>query len=179
MLTYFRKGKLDKFYLCGREGGSEELDFLKTVKVLKPTDKNEARKSISEEFYTLLEGNKTAFVAATAEEAEMVGGRASSRSNDSYILKRLKAKEIKYCKTFTDDDEAFIRQVMRLLEDGALPKQTTKTVADALKKGTVDPIKVMGVLKRDIPREFFHNTRSDLARLSGTAREVILSSLVN
>ena len=178
LFSYFRKGKLDKFYLCGTEGETKELDFFTTVKVLKPVDAAEVRRVIPEAFYALLENNKKAFITATTEDAEVVSSRSSSRGNDSYILKRLKAKEIKRCKVFTDDDEAFIRHVMRLLEDGALPKQTTKKVADALKKGTVDPLKVLGVLRRDIPREFFQ-VRSDLARHSGRVREVILSSFVS
>lgn len=179
LLTYFRKGKLDKFYLSGNEGETKELGFLTSVKVLKPADESEARRVIPEAFYALLEHNKKAFIAATTEDAEVLSSRSSSRGNDSYILKRLKAKEIKHCKVFTDDDEAFIRQVMRLIEDGALPKQTAKKVADALKKGTVAPLKVLGVIRRDIPREFFQVTRSDLARQSGSAREVILSSFVS
>jgi superfamily II DNA or RNA helicase len=180
LLTYFRKGKLDKFYLSGQEAQAKELDFLTTAKVLKPADKNEPRKAIEESFYALLEHNQTAFVAGTTEEMELVvGGRTASRSNDSYILTRLKAKEIKHCKVFTEDDEAFVRQIMRLLEDGALPKQTTKNVAEALKKGTVDPLKVLGVLRRDIPREFLNITRSDQALQKGSVREVILSSLVS
>lgn len=179
LVTYFRKGKLDKFYLSGERGETKELDFLTTVKALKPADKAEPRQPIVESFYALLEHNKNAFIAATTEDDETGGGGPSSRSNDAYILKRLKAKEIKQCKAFTDDDEAFVRQVALLLEDGALPKQTTKKVADALKKGTIDPLKVLGILRRDIPREFFAATRTDVARLGGSPREVILSSFVS
>ncbi len=178
LLSYFRKGKLDKFYLSGTAGETKELDFFTTVKVLKPVDAAEARRAIPEAFYALLEHNKKAFIAATTEDAEVVSSRSISRGNDSYILKRLKAKEIKRCKVFTDDDEAFIQHVMRLLEDGALPKQTTKKVADALKKGAVDPLKVLGVLRRNIPRQFFE-MRSGLARHSVSPREVILSSFVS
>lgn len=178
MLTYFRKGKLDKFYLTGERAATKELDFLTAVTVLKPDDIKEARRPIPEEFYTLLEHNKAAFIAATTDDSDAAGTGLSSRSNDSYILKRLKAKEIKHCKAFTDDDEAFIGQVMQLLEDGALPKKTAKKVADALKT-IIDPLKVLGTLRRDIPREFFLATRSDLARQGGNPREVILSSFIS
>jgi superfamily II DNA/RNA helicase len=179
LLTYFRKGKLDKFYLSAEKGTARELDFLTAVKVLKPIDETEARGAIPEPFYALLSFNRNAFIEATSGDDESEGRGSSSRSNDSYILKRLKAREIKNCQAYTDDDEAFIRQVMRLLEDGALPKQTTKKVADTLKKGVIDPLKVLGVLKRDIPREFFYATRAEQARGAGNPREVILSSFVN
>ncbi len=179
LLTYFRKGKLDKFYVSAEKGIARELDFLTTVKVLKPIDENEVRAAIPESFYPLLGFNKSAFMEATSGDDDSDGSGSSSRSNDSYILKRLKAREIKNCKLYTDDDEAYIRQVMRLLEDGALPKQTTKKVADALKKGVIDPLKLLGVLKRDIPREFFYATRAEQARGAGNPREVILSSFVS
>jgi superfamily II DNA/RNA helicase len=179
LLTYFRKGKLDKFYISAGSGQTKEIDFLAAVKVLKPADIHEARTAIPEAFYALLESNRNAFMAATAEDAEMAGSGSSSRSNDTYILRRLKAKEIKNCKAFTDDDEAFIWQVIRLLEDGALPKRTTRTVAEALMKATIEPLKVVGVLRRDIPREFFFATRGDIARQAVGPREVILSSFVS
>jgi len=177
LFTYFRRGKLDKFYLSRAQSEASEIDFLSAVKVLKPADTAEIRFQIPELFYGMLDKNKAAFIEATASDTEATGTGSSSRSNDTYILKRLKAREIKHCKTFTDDDEAFIRQVVRLLENGALPKPTTKTVAEAL-KSEGEPLKVLGILKRDIPREFFQATRADLARHSSTPREVILSSFI-
>ena len=178
LFTYFRKGKLDKFYLSRDEAGALELDFLSAVKVLKPIDPQEQRSHIPDLFYDLLGKNKTAFVKATTTDSETAGTGSSSRSNDTYILKRLRAREIKHCKAFTDEDEAFIRQVMRLLEDGAIPKPTTKKVAEVL-KAEIEPLKVLGLLKRDIPREFFHTTRADLSRHSSNPREVILSSFIS
>ena len=62
LFSYFRKGKLDKFYLCGTEGETKELDFFTTVKVLKPVDAAEVRRVIPEAFYALLENNKKAFI---------------------------------------------------------------------------------------------------------------------
>jgi superfamily II DNA/RNA helicase len=178
LLTYFRKGKLDKFFMSARGADTSEIDFLTAVKILQPADKNEARHSIPEEFYVLLEYNRAAFREATTEEHES-GAGSSGHSNDNYILKRLKAKEIKHAKVFTEDDEAFVRQVVQLLEDGALPKQTAKKVAEALKNGVIEPLKVLGVLRRDVPREFFNQVRSDQSRQSGSPREVILSSFVS
>ena len=49
------------------------------------------------------------------------------------------AKEIRHYQGFTEDDEIFIEQVKELLLDGALPRPTTKKVAEALKKES-DPL---------------------------------------
>ena len=178
LMTFFRQGKLDKFFLCDAEqASSKELDFLAAVKYLRPADTNEIRQQISQQFYPLLGRNREAFLTATTAENEATAPSSSARSNELYILRRLKAPEIKHCKTFTDDDEAFVIQVMQLLEDGALPKPTTKKVATSM-KSEAEPLKVLGILRREIPKVFFIATRAELSRHGRSPREVILSSYI-
>ena len=176
LLTYFRQGRLDKFYLAQPGAtGSAELDFLTAVKILKPGDPSEKRQTIPQDFYALLDGNKDAFAADTSPENDDAIPRHRGGANDAYILKRLKAREIRRYQGFTEDDEAYIQQVIQLLTDGALPKLTTKTVAEALKK-EIEPLKVLGILKRDIPSQFFQPTRAQQTLYALSPREVILSS---
>ncbi|MBI5436681.1 MAG: helicase [Nitrosomonadales bacterium] len=155
LLTYFRQGKLDKFFL-GVTGNQPtvELDFMSAAKILQPAEVNETRQSIPREFYDLLDRNKAAFVNATTAEAEHAEATHRGSPNDAYMLKRLKVKEVRRCPQFTEDDEEFIGKVIRLLEDGALPKPTTKKIAAVLKKED-QPLKVLAILRRDIKREFF------------------------
>ncbi len=176
LMTYFRRGALDKFFLAQADGPSAEADFFTTAKLLKPEDNEERRQPIGHEFYHLLERNKQAFVdVTTAEGSDGIPHR--NTANDAYILKRLKAKDISRFQSFTDDDELYIRQVIGLIDDGALPKPTTKKVATALKK-ELAPFKVLGILKRDIPKEFFQATVADAAHQDYSPREVILSSFI-
>ena len=175
LVTYFRKGKLDKFFAAQREASAGEVDFLTAVRMLR-ADPSEKRSGISPEFYPLLELNRAAFDQATVDESDAATS-GGSRTNDAYILHRLKAKEVKHFRGFTDDDEEFLADVIRLLEDGALPKPTTKKVAAALKREAL-PLKVLGVLRRDIGREFFESMRADVSRHARAPREVILSSLI-
>jgi hypothetical protein len=65
--------------------------------------------------------------------------------------------------------------VIQLLTDGALPRPTTKKVAEALKK-EIDPLRVLGILRRDIPALFFQATRAQQTAHALSPREVILSS---
>ncbi len=176
LLTYFRQGRLDKFYLA-QQGATDsaELDFLTAVKILKPGDPSEKRQTIPQDFYTLLDRNKDAFTIATSPENDDAIPRHKGGANDAYILKRLKAKEIRRYHGFTEDDEAYIQQVIQLLTDGALPKPTTKTVAEALKKES-EPLKVLGILRRDIPSLLFQPTRAQQTAHTLSPREVILSS---
>ncbi|MGH9424714.1 MAG: C-terminal helicase domain-containing protein, partial [Terriglobia bacterium] len=96
LLTYFRQGKLDKFYLAQPNAGEpDELDFLAATKILKPTGASEKRRTIPQDFYTLLDKNKKAFEAATSPEIDDAIPRQKGGANDAYILKRLKAKEIR------------------------------------------------------------------------------------
>jgi superfamily II DNA/RNA helicase len=176
LLTYFRQGKLDKFFRAQpSEDDAQEMDFFETAKLLKPADVSEKRQHIPPEFYSLLDKSKRAFESVTATEHEDVGGGRGGGQNDAYILKRLKAKEIARYHGYTEDDELFLRRVRQLLSDGALPKPTTKKVAEALKK-EIDPLKVLGILRRDISSLFFQPTRAQESAYLFNPREVILSS---
>jgi superfamily II DNA/RNA helicase len=176
LLTYFRQDRLDKFYLASQGTVTPvELDFLATVKVLRPSDPNEKRQTVPPDFYSLLDRNKVAFATATSPENDDAIPHHMGSASDAYILRRLKAKEIRRYHGFTDDDEEYIRNVLQLLIDGALPKPTTKKVAEALKR-EIEPLKVLGILRRDISQLFFQSTRAQLTHYSLGLREVILSS---
>ncbi len=181
LLTYFRKDKLHKFFLTN-SNEKKELDFLQSAKILE-SKVDTKREKIAREFYTFLEKNKEAFKNATIEyEAEIT--TRGGRDNISKILRILKSKQIKNYQGFTEDDDEYIQKVIKLLEDGALPKQTTKTVAQSL-NGIEEPIKILSKIKTNIPEEFFtahiSHSSADVFGLSAEAlakagpREVILS----
>ena len=80
LLTYFRKGKLQKFFMSAPQQESQELDFITTAKTLEVKE-DMKREKINPNFYDLLEKNKKAFVFATQEEAseiKLTGGRDSA-----------------------------------------------------------------------------------------------------
>src|SRR5205085_186515 len=130
LLTYFRKDKLEKFFISrGASADAKELDFITAAEILK-CEPNAERKQIGNDFYSLLDHNKGAFEFATSEAAEV---EESGRDNSAKILRRLRSREVRTFKGFTDEDEDFIKQITRLLEDGALPRPTTKKVYAAVK----------------------------------------------
>ncbi len=180
LLSYFRQGRLDKFFLgAGGSQSTSELDFMTAAKILKPDDPKEPRQSIPREFYDLLDLNKAAFVTATTTDAEQAASTHRGSPNDAYILKLLKVKAVRRCPQFTEDDEEFIGKIIRLLEDGALPKATAKKVAAALKKAeNLQPLKVLAVMRRDIKHEFFQTNPAAHASQALAPREVILSSFL-
>lgn len=172
---FFISGKLEKFYLAeDASGKARELDFLETAKLLHCEPGTE-RKTIGGDFYPLLDRNKEAFIIATTEESDDEPSGGGSRDNSVKILTRLRAREIKRFHGFTDEDEAFLRDVTRLLDDGALPRPTTKKVWEAI-KNEINPLKILGTLKRDIAPEFFQATRAEQNKQHDNPREVILSA---
>ncbi len=172
LVTYFRKGKLEKFFLAQSSSqGAQEIDFFEAVQLLR-SDPKQIGESVDFKFYDLLERNRQAFVQATTEDIIASSG-GPSRDNATRVLKRLKAIQ-KYA-GYTDEDDEFMRRVKRLLEDGSLPKPTTKKLVSSLNEES-SPLKILAILRRDIPLQFFQETRVDSGHSISSKREVILSA---
>lgn len=171
VLTYFRKGKLQKFFQTN-VSGSVELDFFEAAKTLEANAKTKKEK-LGADFYQYLERNKKEFELATIEELQEIqlrGGRDSA----TQVAKILRSRQIKHFKGFTDDDELYIKDVIKLLEEGGLPKQTTKTLLKSMRK-EANPLKILAKLKMNIAPEFLKETHAESAAQTGGPREVILS----
>jgi superfamily II DNA/RNA helicase len=171
LITYFRKGKLHKYFITD-QNKTNEIDFIEAAKILESSTETK-REKIEREFYTFLEENKTAFKDST-QEYESETTTRGVKDNTTKILRILKSKQIKGYLGFTEDDDAYIKRVISILEDGALPKQTTKTVANAL-AGIEDPIKILSKIKTNIPDEFLKEHISHSSADTFGPREVILS----
>ncbi|MDT7541823.1 MAG: hypothetical protein QOE33_1727 [Acidobacteriota bacterium] len=174
LLTYFRKGQLEKFYLAG-ERGARELDFLETAKLLRCEEGTKHETINSGDLYALLDRNKEAFIRATTEEDAGDLPAAGGRDNAAKILTRLRSRDVKRFQGFTEDDETFLRGVMRALEDGALPKPTTKKAWEAI-KDEISPLKILGALKRHVSPKLLQDTPAAQSKNIHAPREVILSA---
>ncbi len=171
LVTYFRKGRLQKFYFSD-DKSTQELDFLSAAKCLEVEQKT-PRQGVGADYYELLDKNKKAFAMATTEEmpeTKMKGGRDSA----TFVLKILKSNQVKHFKGFTEDDESYVKEVINLIEEGGLPKQTAKTLVKELGKET-NPLKILARLKTTIAPEFFKETLAESAAQTSGPREVILS----
>ena len=176
LLTYFRKGRLQKFFRSCTAGESEELDFMAAASMLEAEPDTE-RAKIGQAFYDLLSGNKDAFDQCTDEEiAEPV--REGTRSNAQRILGIHKAFE-KDMRRLTEDQEQYFRTVRSRLESGSIPKQTLKATHQAIqaefKNRAPDVVRYIGVLQKNIPSELLEGFVAERGSHSGKPREVILS----
>lgn len=175
LVTYFRKGKLQKFFQVDQKQKPAELDFLAAAKLLE-VQSDAKREKAGKDFYELLEKNKKAFKFVTFEELpepQLRGGRESA----TQILRILKA--VKDFRQFTDDQELYLKKVIKQLEEGGLPKQTTKKTFQELqkevKKSGVNPLKILGVLQTNIPDTLLEGHIAESAAKTFGPREVILS----
>lgn len=175
LLTFFRLGKIQKFFITNENQESQEIDFLTAAKIFE-CSLNERKMPLPDNYFELLEKNKKAFIEATTEE-ELVTGSRRGRDSGAKILKILKAT-VKNSKKLTDEQEDYLRKLIIRLEEGAIPKQTTKKALKALndlKSDMVNPLKVLAVLQHNIPQKFLERHYVELSQRRSGKREVILS----
>ncbi|EKD56219.1 MAG: hypothetical protein ACD_58C00265G0002 [uncultured bacterium] len=178
LLTYFQRGKLQKFFLAAFKKDAVELDFLSAAKILE-ADSNTKKQKLGENYYELLDKNKQAFIFATTQDMpdiKLRGGRNSA----TQVLRILKAT-LKDRRQFTDDQELYFQKVITQLEEGGLPKQTTKESLKALndlKNELINPFKVLAVLQTNIPNKLLDNYYSESVSTNFGKREVILSEYI-
>lgn len=176
LITYFRRGKLQKFFMAhGRKAPARELDFMSAATLLESSPQEQKAK-LPEVMYDLLDKNKEAFILATTEEMtepRKRGGRDSAAN----ILRILKAT-LKNTQKLTDDQELYLKNVLKQLEEGGLPKQTSKNTLKALDKlggELVNPFKVLATLQTHISDRLLQSHYAEHSPSVTGKREVILS----
>ena len=151
------------------------MDFITAAKVLE-TDEKTKKERLGENFYELLDKNKQAFEFATTEdlpETKLRGGRDSA----TQALKILKAVS-KDLRQLTDDQELYFKKVINELEQGGLPKQTSKNLLRELNeeiKNDINLRKIVAVVQKNIPSDLLKEHIVTSAAQTFGPREVILS----
>jgi superfamily II DNA/RNA helicase len=175
LLTYFRRGKLQKFFTAQTESPAKELDFMAAAAILE-SNAEEKKQALQGDFYSLLNANKEAFLTATAEETSEPQKRRG-RDSERQILVILRAT-MSETRQLTDDQELYVKKIMRQLEEGGLPKQTAKSTLKALgalKEAVMNPLRVIAVLQSHIPGRFLDEHYAENSGAVSGKREVILS----
>jgi len=168
LLTFFRIGKLKKFYQ-NENGSSGEITFFDAVYNLECSPLTK-RAKIPDNYYHQLQTNRARFELDTniGDEPQKTPG---GRSNIKYIENRLKSKAFKNCKTFTDSDDEFINSVKNILAMGTMAKRTARDIKNEMER-TLDPLETLSILRKHIRAVAIENSGSKKALQK---REVILS----
>ena len=175
LVTYFRKGKLQKFFIAKNEDEAKELDFITAAKILESSPEVK-KQNLLNNYYKLLDKNKQAFIYATIEELQEPAHKAG-RDSAANVLRILKAT-MQNTKQLTDDQEQYIKKVIIQLEEGGLPKQTNKRTLKALNglnQDLMNPLKVLAVLHMNIPELLLKGHFVEYSSKAFSKREVILS----
>ena len=175
LITYFRRGKLQKFFMVSAKNAAAELDFMAAAGLLE-SKPDEKKKNLPAHMYDLLDKNKEAFIIATTEEMAEPQ-KKKGRDSAANILRILKAT-LKNTQKFTDDQELYLKKVLTQLEEGGLPKQTAKNTLKALNdlgEELVNPFKVLAVLQTHIPERLLQSHYAEQNPVVFGKREVILS----
>lgn len=173
LITFFRRGKLMKFFLSSGNN-SREIDFLTTAKIFECSENEPKIVLPLEEYYNLLDVNKTAFYNSIIEDFVPQQG---SGGNAKKLIKMIKAI-LSNAKQLTEDQEEKLKKLTDVIENGDLPKVTINKVVRELEKMGKDlenPVKAISVLQREIPDEFFKPHYSNSTALAKGKREVVLS----
>jgi len=168
LVTFFRIGKLKKFYL-NENGNSNEITFFDAVYDLECTPLTK-RAKIPENYYHLLQTNRARFELDTTigEESQDTRG---GRSNVKYIEQRLNEKKFKNFKGFTESDDEFLESVRNILQLGTMAKRTARDIKKELER-TLDSLEVINILRKHIRAIAIENSS---IKKSFQKREVILS----
>jgi superfamily II DNA/RNA helicase len=171
VLTFFRKGKLRKMFLATKNDVGE-VDFFRAAEILK-AEKDTPKENLPKDFYEFMDANKKEFELATADEVRHLT-HPGSRSYESKLLQIIKA--IRNDKKFTEDDEEYLKKLLKVLEDGSLPKQTAKKIITTINADKIkDPLTLLAIFRSSVPQEFFKEHISESAAETSGPREVILS----
>ena len=177
LTTFFRKGKLIKFYISNKDNKSTtELDFLTAAKILESSIDEKRAKLCLADYYELIDKNKSAFFNATIEETFGIKFRGRA-NNETKLLKIIKATQ-KNNTQLTEEQEEYLKKLLIQLEQGALPKQTVKNALNSvitLGNQIQNPLKVIGVLQIEIPSAFLKQHYAVSSANTEGKREVILS----
>lgn len=159
LITYFRRGKLQKFFMARPENTAIELDFMTAASLLE-SKPDEEKKKLPAHMYDFLDKNKEAFIIATTEEMAEPKNK-KGRDSAANILRILKAT-LKNTQKFTEDQELYLKKVLTQLDECGLPKQTAKNTLKTLNglgKELVNPFKVLAVLQTHIPERLLQRLR--------------------
>jgi superfamily II DNA or RNA helicase/HKD family nuclease len=183
LLTYFRKGKLKKFFIVKSEENaiSCEIDFIEAAKKLK-VKQNEKRAKLNKLFYEMLKKNLEKLKEVDEHELDEYSLRGRGGDSAVRLSRILSSKEVRKCQKFTDNDDLYIESVIDELNSGGIPKKITQKIYRKIKKIPEikqNPLKVLAILRKMLPSDFLQPMQSDTDRSIDSRREIILSEYFN
>lgn len=159
LLTFFRRGKLMKFYLSD-DKDTKEVDFLEAVQIISEYIEENSTRFDKEKYYKLFEKNKDAFDRALEEDHQTSSPLRGYFQKLLTILKALLKEK---------PNEDLIKGFIEQLEKGAIPKPIARKLYKELEKSQ-DPLQVL-----QQARDLLRATYNESLLKEEEKREIILS----
>ena len=177
VLTYFRQGRLDKFFRAhSGQDRADELDFFTTAEILETTVQEPRQDIPPEQFYPLLDKNKSGFLSATTPGVDALLSATVTSGVEAMLLKRLRARDFRNAPVLTPEDRKLAAEVHRLITEGRIGKATLSRVKKAFDQ-IADPVEMVAILRKEVARQYLLGSLAKTdANTSPAPREVILSS---
>jgi superfamily II DNA or RNA helicase/HKD family nuclease len=174
LITFFRKGQLKKF-IHNTGLSVNEVTFFNAISIFE-NESTHRDALIEKDYYDMLSDNKMFFISIlTKEEIAPTGQRG--RSNEAYVIGRLKVREFRTFSEFTDEDEDFITLVLRKMLAGEIPQNIIRRIKRKIEK-ELGSQKVLMILKQEIPDSILTEIRRRYSPES-TKSEIILSEYMS
>jgi superfamily II DNA/RNA helicase len=173
VVTFFRLGRLKKFFVAGAET-AQEMDFFTAVDLLR-CQPDTPRQPIPRLYYELLAQNKAALAAALEGEnaPKVVGGGQTSAKK---VLMNIRAA-LKDNAKMTDEDEAYLRRARQAFDDGRIPHKTSRRILQKVSQAgkSLNGLKILAILHAELDEGLLAAPATEQPALTA-AREIILSA---
>lgn len=173
LMTFFRRGALKKFFITDGHT-ARDISFVEAAGMFE-CGPNTPRERIPGQFFEMLSLNTAGFDDSVAP-APVVGPRQAIGGNTGYVIARLKSVEMRTCRIFTEDDEAYRAGLLADLENKDVAQNTVKKMKQGIER-IVEPLKVLAVLRSLLPADMLSSNNTD-RRNPRAPREVVLSEFI-
>ena len=169
-ISFIRKGYLKTFFQTG-ESKTRQISFMDAIGYLK-CEPDEKRVSVGKNYFEHYDANNEAFDFSLTQEDVITAGRTAVGANDQKIIRYLRAL-LATVKTFTDEQEERIKQMIEAWENGDIPAADTKNILKSI-KNIEDGVEAYYKIDEQIDDKYLEGRRQMAIKHDGE-KQVILS----
>lgn len=173
LITFFRVGMRKQFFISSDKSDTIELDPISAVKVFE-ADKNTKTSKLSSNFWKLLAKNTESFVSSVKEDESQQDGKIGRDTTMNLVRY---SKMLYKNKQFSPEQLNFLKILIERLNEGAIPKPTSKNVISLLEKikNPNNQEEIFKIISENVPKTFLGKHYIDSNKGGENNAEIILS----
>jgi hypothetical protein len=115
--------------------------------------------------------NRDSFEKSIEDEKDIETGK-SITGNERTLLKTIKV--IGAFSGLTEDDEWYLAQLQKAIEEGSVSKKSVSKIVKET-KGMNQPLKILHLIRSHVPEKYLENLAKREGRQTGNKKEIVLS----